>query len=222
MNPADVATSEVRARAEVCGFLARVLHSHPTEDSVGALREVAAELGMAFPQDFSIAQLDQDYLDLFMVPNPRYVAPYESVFRDAWPVPGALRRGSNPAELGGTIKGLLMGESTLEVRGCYLQAGLLQEEDLPDHIGNELRFVAYLWAREGAAPPEPSGDLAELADAFCREHILTWIGQLRQRVMERERLGYYGLALRVAEEVLRDEESGEQAGSCAVAVPVGR
>ena len=219
MNSANETSSEAQAKARIFGFLAGVFRSHPTSDTVRALCEMAAELGVACPNGFSLSELDQEYMDLFVVPTSRYVAPYESVFRDEWPLPAGLRRGSNPAETGGTVKGLLMGESTVEVRNFYLEAGLLPEEDLPDHISNELCFLAHLCAREAEAPPGESLALAELGDRFRREHILKWIGELRQRVVERERLGYYGLALQLAEAVIGDDPDGDDVQPREVAVP---
>ena len=200
-----IATSEAQAKARICGFLAGVFRSHPTDDSVRTLREMAAELGVACPNGFSLSELDQEYMDLFVVPTSRYVAPYESVFRDEWPLPAGLRRGSNPAETGGTVKGLLMGESTLDVRQCYLQAGLLAEEDLPDHISNELFFLAHLYESEADASESEAHVIAELRERFRREHVVTWIGELRERVAERDLLGYYRAALEVAEAVLQKE-----------------
>ena len=113
MNSA-IATSEAQAKARIFGFLAAVFRSHPTSDTVRALCEMAAELGVACPNGFSLSELDQEYMDLFVVPTSRYVAPYESVFRDHWLLPPVLKRGSNPGETGRTVKGLLMGESTLD------------------------------------------------------------------------------------------------------------
>jgi TorA maturation chaperone TorD len=205
MNSAIASFGEAQAKAKIFGFLAGVFRSHPTDDSVRALREMAAELWVAFPNGFSLSELDQEYMDLFVVPTSRYVAPYESVFRDEWPLPAGLRRGSNPAETGGTVKGLLMGESTIEVRQCYLEAGLLPEEDLPDHISNELSFLAHLYAREADAPAGEARTLAELRERFRQEHVVKWIGELRERVGERDRLGYYRAALEVAEAVLQEE-----------------
>ena len=204
MNSA-IATSEAQAKAKIFGFLAGVFRSHPTDDSVRALREMAAEMGVACPNGFSLSELDQEYMDLFVVPTSRYVAPYESVFRDEWPLPAGLRRGSNPAETGGTVKGLLMGESTLQVRLCYLQAGLLPEEDLPDHISNELCFLAHFYEREAGSPASKAGVIAEIRERFRQEHVAKWIGELRERVGERDRLGYYRAALEVTEAVLQEE-----------------
>jgi TorA maturation chaperone TorD len=205
MESEQTVTIEKQAKAAIYGFLAGIFCTAPSADSAGALRELATDLGIACPREIPLDELRQEYLELLVIPNPRYVAPYESVFRDQWPLPPVLKRGSNPAETGATIKGLLMGESTLAVRDCYLKQGLLPEEDLPDHISNELRFLAYVCAREAEAPPEEARKWAELAGRFRRDHVLQWIADLRARVAERERCGYYGSALRVVEAVLREE-----------------
>jgi hypothetical protein len=96
------------------------------------------------------------------------------VFRDHWLLPEVLKRGSNPGETGQTIKGLLMGESTLAVRETYLRAGLLPEQDLPDHIGNELRFLAYLCAIEADAPADEARTLAQTRSGSGRS-TAKWI-----------------------------------------------
>jgi TorA maturation chaperone TorD len=205
---------ELKAQAELYCFLAGAFCSHPTEESVSTLGALTAELGIPCPAGLSLSELDREYMELFVIPGPRYVAPYESVFRDHWLLPPVLKRGSNPGETGETIKGLLMGESTLAVRACYLQAGLLPEEDLPDHISNELCFLAYLCEREAQAPADQARGLAELRERFRQEHTLKWVGDLRKKVTENDRLGYYHAALQVVEAVLR-EEGGQAGHSCA-------
>jgi TorA maturation chaperone TorD len=202
-----VIVGEARASADVYGFLATVLSSHPTLESVTVLRRLAAEMELPCPGPVAMAELDREYMELFVVPNPRYVAPYESVFRDRWRLPGTLQPRSNLAEAGEPIKGLLMGESTLDVRQTYARAGILPDDDLPDHIGNELRFIAYTWAAEATAGPEDAVAWAEVRERFRREHVLQWIGLLREKVAERERLGYYGAALRMAEALLQEDDA---------------
>lgn len=54
----------------------------------------------------------------------------------------------------------------------------------------------------------PAGEartLAEPGRRFRRGHLIKWIGDLRKKVVERDRLGYYRAALEVAEAVLREE-----------------
>ena len=194
----------VAERVRIYGFLAGVFCSAPTAESVRAVSQIALTLGISCPEGLSLSELEREFMDLFVVPNPRYVAPYESVFRDRWLLEPAsvTESGKEPAPL--VMERLLMGESTMAVRQAYLQAGVLPEEDLPDHIANELRFMAHLWAREAEADGEAPG-LADLRQRFREEHLLQWIGQLREKVAERERLGYYRVALEVAEAVLQGD-----------------
>lgn len=219
MESATLAARELKAQAEIYRFLARVFGSHPDQESIRTLAGVAAELEIAFPPGLSLDELDREYMELFVIPGPRYVAPYESVFRDRWILPAVLKRGSNPGETGPTIKGLLMGESTLAVRETYLRAGLVPERDLPDHIGNELRFLAHLCATEADAPACEARALAETRERFRREHVVEWIGDLRRKVAERDGLGYYSAAAEVAEAVLREETDPEKPEKVPVARP---
>lgn len=188
-------------RVHIYEFLAGVFCSAPTADGAHAVSQLALELGISCPDGLRVGELEREFMDLFVVPNPRYVAPYESVYRDRVvlpPKPGE--------EVGEQATGrLLMGESTLQVRQAYLQAGVLPEEDLPDHIANELRFMAYTWARQAEAPPDEVPAWKELRESFGREHVLKWIGELREKVAEGEKLGFYRVALQIAEVVLQED-----------------
>ena len=194
----------VAERVRVYALLAGVFCFPPTAESAHAVSQMALTLGISCPEGAALSDLEREFMDLFVVPNPRYVAPYESVYRDRWllePASGT-EAGKGPAPV--VMERLLMGESTMAVRQAYLQVGVLPEEDLPDHIANELRFMAHLWAREAEAGGAAPG-LADLRQRFREEHVLKWIGQLREKVAERERLGYYRVALEVAEAVLQHD-----------------
>jgi TorA maturation chaperone TorD len=207
MENATLVVRELKAQAGIYRFLAGALRSHPTDESVRTLGAITAEFGIPCPVDLSLSELDREYMELLAIPGPRYVAPYESVFRDHWLLPPILKRGSDPRETGQTVKGLLMGESTLAVRECYLRSGLLPEEELPDHISNELYFLAHLCEREAEAPASEARALAETREQFRRDHVSKWIGELRQKVGERDRLGYYHSVMQAVEAVLQEETS---------------
>jgi TorA maturation chaperone TorD len=191
-----VDAADARARASVYAFLASVFHSLPTEDSVRAVREMAGGLEIEDPGPFVLNDLEREYMDLFVVPNPRYVAPYESVFRDSW---------SNPVEGGAPIRGLLMGDSSLAVRRCYDEAGVAPADELPDHVATELQFMAWLWALQAAPESGDVAAIAELRSRFRADHVARWIADLRGRVAERDRLGFYAAALRVTEAVIESD-----------------
>jgi TorA maturation chaperone TorD len=194
------------ARASIYGSLADVFTSPPSAERVRSVRQMAEALRLDCPHEWVLSDLEDEYRALFVVPGPRYVAPYESVYRDAWQLPSQPCGGSRDGTTSRMIKGLVMGESTAAVRACYQQAGVAPSEELPDHIGNELRFMAYLWEREADAPGGDVRVLASLRARFRDQHLLQWVGELRSRVLESERLGYFPVALQIVETVLQDEQ----------------
>ena len=196
----------LEARANVYDFLATVLTSRATQGSVGAVRNMAQLLSIPCPDAWPLDELGRDYGALFVVPGPRYVAPYESVYRDAWQVrvpPDAHASASGAASK--TVKGLLMGDSTLEVQRCYSEAGVLPEREIPDHVGNELRFMAYLSRRRSDAV-EDDARLADLQAHFRDEHLLKWLDPLGDRIRESEHAGFYSLVVRIAEVVVQNDD----------------
>ena len=100
-----------------------------------------------------------------------------------------------------------MGESTLAVRQCFLQAGVEPTEDLPDHISNELRLLSHLWSYEAQQSRGGHGRLEELKSELRDEHLLKWVGELRSKVSEHDRLGFYSASLRVVELVLENDSN---------------
>ena len=213
MEPEALIARDLKTKSDTCGFLARVFGSHPAEKSLRTLARIAAELGIACPNSLSVSELDQEYMALFGIPGPRHAAPCESVFRDHWILPAALKRGSNPGETGETIKGLLTEEPTLEARKFCLQAGLLPVEELPD--------LAYLCEREAEAQASEARPLAKLRRQFRQKHAVKWIGDLRKKVVERGRLGYYRAALELAEAVLQEKMDLVEP-DCPLASPITR
>jgi TorA maturation chaperone TorD len=205
MQTTGISAMEAKATADVYRFLAAVLTSHPTRQSVDAVCRIATDLGIQCAGELDVTRLDREYMALFVVPNPRYVAPYESVFRDRWLLPVGAKAGVPDGAKSVMIKGLVMGESTLAVQGCYHLAGVAPKEDLPDHIANELHFMGYLWERTAESPADEAAMIVAWRTQFRDEHILRWIGQLRDRLAESDDMGYYGVVLQIAETVLQDD-----------------
>ncbi len=196
MKRATKTADEARTRAYFYACLARAFGSPPTEESVQAVREIAAELRIAGVADWSLLDLKHEYMDLFVIPNPRFVPPYEAAFSEA-PEPPPCRR--KPLE----------GESALAVGGFYLETGMPLQQEPPDHIANELAFLAHAWSREAQAPPIEAEGWRQTRKEFRREHLLPWLGRLTQTVSGHDRLGYYRVALQAAETLLRSEEESE-------------
>ena len=198
----DELTAEDRARTY--DLLATVFGSAPTEESTSALCTVTQALGLPCPDGLSPGDIRREFMDLLVVPNARYVAPYESAYRDSrlMPTPdGNTRRRA----------GLLMGESTLAVRQAFIEAGVLPERDLPDHIANELRLVSHLWHVEACGDPEQGLEAARQRGHFIAEHLLCWIADLKDKIAQSSEKGFYRAAVEAAEALLSAESASVQA-----------
>jgi len=191
--------ADAEALAQVFATLARVLSDTPTAQTAGTVAQLASALGVACPHDVPLAALERDHADLFVVPNPRYVAPYESVYRDLSALPPGVEAGTSARS------GLLMGPSTLEVRRSQLEAGLEPQRDLPDHVANEFWFMAHLWHKEAAAADDERAEWASRRERFADAHLREWLGELTACVERNQQCGVYGAALEIALAVLELE-----------------
>jgi TorA maturation chaperone TorD len=144
------------------------------EEAARLLREFAEEPGVAA----EVAQREKlEFMNLFKVPGPQYVAPYESVFHDSREVDGQ------------PVGGLLLGPSALAVQQWYRLAALdLTPEckELPDHIAVELGYLAQLCALElqfteaGDAPRLRR--CREMQRDFLAAHPCAWTAALAERI----------------------------------------
>lgn len=198
----DGLTAEYRARTY--DLLAAVLGSVPTEESTSALCTVAQALGIPCPDGLALGDIRREYMDLLVVPNARYVAPYESAHRDS-------RLVQTPDGNTQRRAGLLMGDATLAVRQAFMDAGVRPLRDLPDHIANELRLVGHLWHVEACGDSEQALEAARQRGHFIAEHLLCWIGELRDKIAQSSETGYYFAALEAAQALLDAESASVQA-----------
>lgn len=118
-----------------------LIEERVSENLGDLLRECAPEAAEAAScmaaalQGQSQEQLSVDYAALFVGPFSLIAAPYGSVYLDQG------RR--------------VMGDSTLEVRRFYQEAGLsVDVDEPPDHVVIELEFLYYLTACEASALAE--------------------------------------------------------------------
>ena len=217
-NQEGLSIQTAQSRKACYGFLSSALLHRPTEQMVeqvgdaelhaaldslfdsgvtAAFRELAQPKESA---DSQIGAIRQDYEDLFNVPGAKYVAPYEAVFRDERDV-GAKK-----------VRGLLFGPSTDDVIRFYHVAGLEVSPEfleLPDHIGLEFHFMAYLIEKELGALA--SGDMAlvdkirETQQGFLAHHLAQWVGGFASKMEEQASTPFYrGIALLAREFVAHD------------------
>jgi TorA maturation chaperone TorD len=155
-------------------------HAPPCDDELSAMLQ---KLTSYYHPQAS----EQEFMALFKVPGGRYVAPYESVFRDVREIEGQR------------VGGLLLGQSAVDVQKWYRLAALEFKDDckeLPDHIALELEYLAHLCGKE--CEFTAAGDAARVRRAqemqrdFLAAHVCSWIGALRDRIVEKARSPFYG------------------------------
>lgn len=167
-----------------------------------ALRECAASIGDGTVWE---NRARQEFMDLFKVPGAQSVLAYEAAFRDSHEIAGKR------------ITGLLQGPSTVAVKQWYrLAAAEISDDykDLPDHIGLELNYLAHLCKKEREFIE--SGDQTRLTRAremqrdFLAGHVVGWIGQLRDKILEKTRHPFFqGIAELAVEFTHRDLDALE-------------
>ncbi|MGD2107874.1 MAG: molecular chaperone TorD family protein [Phycisphaerae bacterium] len=144
------------------------------EETVRKLRE----LGEAGSIGALKERLDREFTSLFRCSGERYVAPFESAYRDL-EEPGCHTDATSP-----------MGRCAGEVQAWYDFASVeLSSEfaDSPDHIALELNYLALLCANEEAlanAAPARLTRVWEMERDFLAGHVVRWVGSLRDRIYE--------------------------------------
>lgn len=189
------------ARSAVYGFFSQAFLRGPSPQFLIALISDAgaANLGDVFPdaayqQELAQVRLDAregrltlegavlDFEALFRVPGPRYLSPYESVYRSQ--------------SAGG--RGCLCGPEAVAVEKFYLREGLTPNAgftELPDHVGVEMEFMAVLCRK--AAEAMKANDRAAVEEyrhqqsCFFTEHLGAWVRLLAQRLASQAQTGLY-------------------------------
>lgn len=202
------------ARQTVYAFLSAAFSEAPSTEGLEALlddaflgsatvlfsNETLAPLRQSAAGDAAELQRQahQEFINLFKVPGAQYVPPYESVFRDTREVAGRQ------------TKGLLMGQSAVDVQKWYHLAALeISDEykDLPDHICLELNYLAHLCGKEQEFTS--GNERAKLRRAqemqrdFLSAHVVSWIGDLRDKIHEKSRHAYFRAVSNMAVEFTR-------------------
>lgn len=177
-----------KARAELYRFFATLFLNQPTQEILdGVLSDQGASaLEALFPDDPSVGRFRKlvenyrnghnkaeefllDYEAMFRVPGEAYIHPYESVYRH--------ESYSN----GGVKKATVHMVWAQEVAKLYEAEGLAPREgfsELPDHLGVELEFMAFLCHRAAEAVASGDHKEAEIFGSkqreFLQNHLLRW------------------------------------------------
>jgi TorA maturation chaperone TorD len=154
---------------------ARILLGSESED---LWRDLAREA--------DVERLAIEHAALFVVPGPQQTFPFETSYRERRVVDGESRPGR------------MLGYTAVQVQRAYLEWGMpadLDTDELPDHAGVELRFMALMAAAERLSRNCSEDGCAVTilrAEAdFLRCHILQWFPQWLECVYQRARWPFY-------------------------------
>ncbi|MEW6739680.1 MAG: TorD/DmsD family molecular chaperone [Nitrospirota bacterium] len=136
-------------------------------------------------------ELEADHTALFVLPSD--LLPHEAVYLD------------KDKKLGGRI--------TISVGQFYEKAGadILKEcTEMPDHLGMELEFMAFLcgieresWEKTGI---ESLQKCVEFQKMFLEEHLLKWVYRCCEKIIERAEYGFYKAVANFIIEFMKSEE----------------
>ena len=131
-----------------------------------------------FEDSADLEPLKVDFSKLFAGPYKLFAAPYGSVYLD------------------GERK--IMGDSTLDVKNRYREAGLdtaRNFKDAPDHISAELEFMHYLVFKEiealSKADIETAIDFIQKQKSFLEDHLMAWMPKFADSIIENSENPFY-------------------------------
>jgi len=169
------------------------LATHFDEGSYAALAVVAGQSYEDGLRD-SLDAITQEYYDLFFVPSSaRYVPPFESA----------------------AISKVLWGRETIHCAECYKAVSFdpfgldifppLKEQGVPDHIGLQLAFSAFLTKMDAESKASPESALwRNLELQFLQEHLLNWVPSYAEALKKRSDTFYSALTAALADFLAMD------------------
>lgn len=141
--------------------------AHVCESAVEWVRGMRKE----FKAGADLEQLKVDFSKLFVGPYKLLAAPYGSVYLDD--------------------ERKVMGDSTLDVKSRYREAGLdtaANYKDAPDHITAELEFMHYLIFKEiesfASSDIETAIDFIQKQKSFLEDHLMAWVPEFAKSIIE--------------------------------------
>ena len=144
-----------------------------------------------FEASADLEPLKVDFSKLFVGPYKLFAAPYGSVYLD------------------GERK--IMGDSTLEVKNRYREAGLdtaRDFKDAPDHISAELEFMYYLVFKEiealSKSDIETAIDFIQKQKSFLEDHLMAWVPEFADSIIEYAKKPFYPNLAKVTATFLKE------------------
>jgi TorA maturation chaperone TorD len=181
-----------------CYFLPDPGLSEKLEDlelNMADVCEPAAEWVQSMRKEFdgnaNLEPLKIDFSKLFVGPYKLFAAPYGSVYLDS--------------------ERKIMGNSTLDVKTSYREAGLdtaKNFKDAPDHISAELEFMYYLIFKEieafSNADVEKAVNFVQKQKSFLEDHLMAWVPEFAGSIIEYAENSFYQNLAKATEAFLKE------------------
>jgi len=195
------------SRSNIYNFLSIIYKSEPEEKLIQLIRDKEIQitlkaLGLDIQHALGEKTIDQfledlvlEYTRLFIGPGP-HISPHESVHRGDE---------SNP--------GLLWGESTVDVKRFIEWLGLSYDPDykgIPDHVAVEFELMQKITEGESKAwlgcDVDSARTCLEYEGRFLRDHLLKWIPDFCNEVMNESKTNFYQEMARFTKDYLYFED----------------
>ena len=144
-----------------------------------------------FKDGADLEPLKVDFSKLFIGPYQLSAAPYGSVYLES--------------------ERKMMGDSTLDVRNRYREAGLDTAKtfkDAPDHISAELEFMYYLIFKEIEALANSDIETAigfiRRQKSFLEDHLIAWVPEFARSIAENAENPFYPNLAKATETFLKE------------------
>lgn len=216
--PALTTHTAVRERAQAYEFLAGIFLKEPSEEILAELckwakasseDEILPLLTNISTTDYLLEDLKQEYYDLFFVPvSGRFVPPFESAI-----VTASRRAGEK------TKFGFFWGAETTEISQLYKRTEFhpeqltifepLREINIPDHLGFELSFMAYLYRLHTNHKNRglSTSGIRQLEAFFLDRHLNRWLPLFVADLEQVTQSGYYLYFARLARTLCQEDAS---------------
>jgi TorA maturation chaperone TorD len=139
----------------------------------------------------NLEPLKVDFSKLFVGPYKLFAAPYGSVYLDS--------------------ERKIMGDSTLDVKNRYREAGLVTAKnfkDAPDHISAELEFMYYLIFKEIEAFSNSNIETAvsfiQKQKYFLEDHLMAWVPEFANSIIKYAVSPFYPNLAKATETFLKE------------------
>ncbi len=145
----------------------------PVNGDLSKLSLITGKKWEAAPEENGLLVLQNNYVNLFINALPEVPCPpYGSFY----------------------LEGILMGQSTVQVKNLYHEYGF-QTEEMPDHIAVELEFLAMLSTIAAHDPVQQDY-------VFLLNHLRQWTPEFFKRVEISDDKGFYKEVSRYARQVI--------------------